>query len=126
MLKPLHSYVVPRLLRPFSVAEIDILTPAEFKTDLPGARFIVDLTAFNCNSKENVLLSRILYSAYHHQPEGGAVFGKTGGWEESMAAAKMELNVALQLWRRTAFSCIAPNYSAAFQQKLQPCSTKVT
>ena len=51
MLKLFHSDVVPRLLRPFSVAEIDILTPAELKTDLPGARFIVDLTAFNCNSK---------------------------------------------------------------------------
>lgn len=78
MLNLFHLHVVPRLLRPLSADEIDRITPESFKIDLPGAKFIVDLTAFPWKGKENVLLARILYSAYHHQSEGGAVFGKTG------------------------------------------------
>ena len=80
MLKTFNEYVVPRLLRPFTSAEIDQMTPADFKADLPGAMLIVDLTAFPTKNKENVLLSRILYSAYHHRTEAGAVFCKEGGW----------------------------------------------
>ena len=68
--------VMPRLLHPRSGAEIDAMTSAEIKADLPGAKIIFDLTAFPWNSKENVLLARVLYSAYHHRHEGGAVFGK--------------------------------------------------
>ena len=45
---------------------------ADFKAALPGAMLIVDLTAFPTKNKENVLLSRILYSAYHHRTEAGS------------------------------------------------------
>lgn len=75
MLKLFHSDVVPLLLHPYSANEIDGMTSADFKVNLPGAKFIVDLTAFPTKNKENVLLSRILYSAYHHRSEAGAVFG---------------------------------------------------
>jgi len=80
MLKLFNSDVVPRLLRPFSAEELDDMTPPDFKADLPGAMFIVDLTGFPWKSKENVLLSRLLYSAYHRKSEGAAVFRKMGGW----------------------------------------------
>lgn len=69
-----HEIVMPRLLYPRSGAEIDAMTPQEIKDALPGAKIIVDLTAFPWKSKENVLLGRVLYSAYHHRHEGGAVF----------------------------------------------------
>jgi len=75
-LKTFHESVMPRLLHPRSGAEIDAMTPQEVKDALPGAKLIVDLTAFPWKSKENVLLSRVLYSAYHHRPEGAAVFCK--------------------------------------------------
>jgi hypothetical protein len=67
---------MPRLLHPLSAAEIDATSSEDIKRDLPGAKLIFDLTAFPWKSKENVLLSRILYSAYHHRSEGGAVFGE--------------------------------------------------
>ncbi len=75
-LKVFHEHVVPLLLRPLSADEIDSITHADFKRDLPGAKIILDLTGFPWKGKENVLLSRILYSAYHHTHEGAAVFGK--------------------------------------------------
>lgn len=75
-LNAFHKHVVPRLVRPLSAAEIARITPIEFKQDLPGAIFIADLTAFPCKGKENVLLARILYSAYHHSHECAAVFGE--------------------------------------------------
>ena len=77
-LQAFHKHLVPRLLRPLSAKEITRITPPEFAQDLPGAIFITDLTGFKCNSKKNVLLARILYSAYHHQHEKAAVFSKFG------------------------------------------------
>jgi hypothetical protein len=75
-LNAFHKHVMPRLLHPLSAAEIDATSSEDIKRDLPGAKLIFDLTAFPWKSKENVLLSRILYSAYHHRSEGGAVFGE--------------------------------------------------
>jgi hypothetical protein len=75
-LEAFHKSVVPLLLHPRSGAEIDRVTPQEIKDALPGAKIIFDLTAFGWKSKENVLLGRVLYSAYHHRPEGAAVFGE--------------------------------------------------
>ena len=95
MLKTFNEYVVPRLLRPFTGAEIDSMTPADFKADLPGAMLIVDLTAFPTKNKENVLLSRILYSAYHHRTEAAAVFCKEGGGEGSACVLGRRLTVFL-------------------------------
>lgn len=117
MLKTFHEYVVPRLLRPFSADEINDITPQDFKDGLPGAQFIADLTSFKCKSKENVLLSRILYSAYHHQPESGAVFRKTAVGETSVCAFGIEPNSSLQSLRPMVFSCIAPNSLAACRPK---------
>jgi hypothetical protein len=70
-----HAHVVPRLLYPLQASKIDAMTPADFAADLPGCKVIFDLTGFKKKGKENVLLSRILYSAYHHQSEVGALFG---------------------------------------------------
>jgi len=70
-----HAHVVPRLLYPLDAADIDATTPAAFAADLPGCKVIFDLTGFAKRGKENVLLSRILYSAYHHESELGALFG---------------------------------------------------
>lgn len=95
MLRLFCSDVVPRLLRPFSAAEIDAMTPADFKADLPDAKFIVDLTAFPWKGKESVLLSRILYSAYHHRHEGGAVFGEIDIGERNAYVFGIELIVSL-------------------------------
>jgi hypothetical protein len=52
------------------------ITPEDFARDLPDIQVIWDATGFKMKSKENVLLSRVLYSAYHHTSEGFAVFGK--------------------------------------------------
>ena len=73
-----HAHLVPRLLDPLSGDQIDAMMPAECKEDLPGARLIVDLTGFPCKGKENVLLGRVLYSAYHHGSEMASVFGMLG------------------------------------------------
>ena len=67
---------MPRLLHPLSAEQIDAMPSEDIKRDLPGAKLIFDLTAFPWKSKEHALLSRILYSAYHHRHEGGAVFGR--------------------------------------------------
>ena len=75
-LNAFHRHVMPRLLHPLSAEQIDAMSSEDIKRDLPGAKLIFDLTAFPWKSKENVLLSRILYSAYHHRHEGGAVFGR--------------------------------------------------
>ena len=68
--------LVPRLVFPLSKDEIVIMTPEDFRKDLPGILVIWDATGFKLKSKESVLLGRLLYSAYHHVPEGFAVFGK--------------------------------------------------
>ena len=52
------------------------MTPADFKQDLPGAPLIFDGTGLEMKNKENVLLHRILFSAYHKQTEGQVVFGE--------------------------------------------------
>lgn len=75
-LKIFHEDVAPRLLYPMNGPDIDAMTPADFAADLPGCKVIFDLTGFEKKGKENVLLSRILYSAYHHKSELGALFGK--------------------------------------------------
>lgn len=74
-LQAFHTHVVPRLLYPLSAKELDPMIPPEFAKDLPGCRVIFDLTGFALKGKENVLLSRILWSAYHHRSEAGALFG---------------------------------------------------
>ncbi len=75
-LNAFHRHVMPRLLHPLSAAQIDAMSSEDIKRDLPGTKLIFDLTAFPWKSKENALLSRVLFSAYHHRHEGGAVFGR--------------------------------------------------
>lgn len=75
-LKVFHKELVPRLLYPLSKEEIDVMTPPQVKEDLPGAIVIWDATGLKIKGKENVLLARLLYSAYHHSSEGFAVFGR--------------------------------------------------
>jgi hypothetical protein len=75
MLDACYEDVVPLLLHPLKAAEIDAMTPEDFKRDLPGCKVVFDLTGFAMKGKENVLLSRLLYSAYHHRYETGALFG---------------------------------------------------
>lgn len=76
LLELFYDDLVPRLLYPLSAAEIAEITPEEFHADLPDVLVIWDATGFKLKSKEDVLLSRVLYSAYHHQPEGLVVFGR--------------------------------------------------
>jgi len=71
-----YEVLVPRLVYPLSKAETVRITPEDFARDLPDIQVIWDATGFKMKSKENVLLSRLLYSAYHHTSEGFAVFGK--------------------------------------------------
>lgn len=71
-----NEAIAPRLLFPWSGEKIDAMAPEEFKADLPGARLIFDGTGFKLKSKENVLLHRVLFSAYHKETEGQVVFGK--------------------------------------------------
>ena len=78
MLNWFHADVVPRLLRPLNARELDAVTPPTYKDMLPGAMMIWDATGFPINSKENVCLSRLLYSAYHHESEMFASFGELG------------------------------------------------
>lgn len=75
VLKMFHAEVVPRLLHPLKGPEIEAMTPEDFARDLPGCKVIFDLTGFRKSGKENVLLSRLLWSAYHHQSEVGVLFG---------------------------------------------------
>ena len=70
-----HTHVVPRLLYPLMAHEIDAMIPPDFAKDLPGCRVVFDLSGLAMKGKENVLLSRILWSAYHHRSEAGSVFG---------------------------------------------------
>ena len=74
-LEVFHSDIVPRLVHPLSAPQIKAMTPLEFARDLPGCLVIFDLTGFAKKGKENVLLSRLLWSAYHHKSECGVLFG---------------------------------------------------
>lgn len=69
--------LVPLLMYPLTADEVDSVTPEDFKEDLPGCKVIFDLTGFAKKSKENVLLSRVLHSAYHNRSEAGVVFGES-------------------------------------------------
>jgi hypothetical protein len=68
-----------RLVYPLSEAQTKGITPPEFCKDLPDILVIWDVTGFEINSKEDVLLSRLLYSAYHHCSEWFVVFGRCHG-----------------------------------------------
>ena len=74
-----YEELVGRLLYPLSADETKKISPEEFQADLPDVLVIWDATGFKLKSKEDVLLSRILYSAYHHQSEGLVVFGMYRG-----------------------------------------------
>lgn len=76
ILEVFHDKLVPLLLAPLDSETLLSYVPEEFKEKLPGAKIIIDLTSFKLKSKENAVLGRILYSAYHHQSEAGAVFGE--------------------------------------------------
>lgn len=67
--------LAPRLLDPPDAHALTGWTDKDIKVNLPGAMFIVDLTAFRLKSQENTAMGRILYSSYHHQSEAAAVFG---------------------------------------------------
>lgn len=110
MLALFHEHIVPRLLSPLSGDQIDEMTPAQFKDDLPGAKFIVDLTAFPCKNKENVLLSRYLYSAYHHRTEAGAVFGMLSSYVGSASNTHLSTDLGVTV--------IIPNGLFVYRTKL--------
>lgn len=109
-LKAFHDDVVPRLLHPLSADQIDAMSPENIKRDLPGAKLIFDLTAFPWKAKENVLLSRILYSAYHHRHEGGAVFGECTQDYLCFELCVCVLTSSLQLLHPVVCSFIGPNF----------------
>lgn len=67
--------VVARLLFPLSKEETVDATPEDFRRDLPDILVIWDATGFKLKSKEDVLLSKLLWSEYHHQSEAFVVFG---------------------------------------------------
>lgn len=75
--KIFHKNLMQRLVYPLSAEETARTTPEKFVEDLPGVVAIVDATGFKLNSKENCLLSRLLYSAYHHESEGFVLFGES-------------------------------------------------
>lgn len=108
MLLLFHTDVVPRLLRPLTARELDAVTPQTTKDQLPGAFIIWDATGLPVNSKENVCLSRLLYSAYHHKSELFATFGMrgmcVGGFVNNLTSSRLrdEWNVGFSnrtLWR---------------------------
>ena len=68
--------VTGTLLHPLNRDELLGLASDKFKEDLPAALLVWDGTGFQRKDKENVAMSRLLYSAYHHQPESSAVFGE--------------------------------------------------
>lgn len=68
--------LVGRLLYPRSAKDMKDLTPKEFADDLPDILVIWDATGFHLKSKEDVLLSKLLWSEYHHQSEAFVVFGE--------------------------------------------------
>lgn len=70
-----HANVVPRLVHPLMASQIRDMTPPDFARDLPNCLVIFDLKGFEKLGKENVLLSRLLWSAYHHRSEAGVLFG---------------------------------------------------
>lgn len=76
VLNVFHEKLVPLLLAPIDGNTLASYVPEDIQEKLPGAKIIIDLTSFRLKSKSNAALSRILYSAYHHQPEAGAVFGE--------------------------------------------------
>jgi len=71
-----HECVVGRLLYPRSSKDMKNLIPEEFAKDLPDVLVIWDATGFELKSKEDVLLSKLLWSEYHHQSEAFVVFGE--------------------------------------------------
>ncbi len=95
MLDLFTDKVTPLLLRPYTATELTDMTPPDFKADLPGALFIVDATGFRCKSREDVLLARILYSSYHHQPEANVLLGENSAfyWLSVCAPADRSLNL---------------------------------
>ena len=73
-----HVTLVERLMNSWTRAELESMMPDGFENDLPGAYLIFDGTGFTMENAENVLIHRILYSAYHHKPEAQVVFGTFG------------------------------------------------
>lgn len=72
------EFITPRLLYPLSAAQITPMLSDEVKADLPGCLFVVDGTGLKKNSKENSLVQRIMWSAYHHGTEYSIVVSKFG------------------------------------------------
>ena len=70
------DYVVGRLLYPLSAQDTKDFMPDDFAKDLPDILVIWDATGFKLKSKEDVLLSKLLWSEYHRQSEAFVVFGE--------------------------------------------------
>lgn len=104
-----YEELVGRLLYPLSADQTKEITPEEFEADLPDVLVIWDATGFKLKSKEDVLLSRILYSAYHHQSEGLVVFGMYYG---VMACAVMQFDVVI-----SNMQAVRPMADGFFDQK---------
>lgn len=106
-----YEELVGRLLYPLSATQTKEITPEEFQADLPDVLVIFDASGFMLKSKEDVLLSRILYSAYHHQSEGLVVFGMC---YVVMACAVVQFDVVIpnmQAVRPMADGFFDPKYS---------------
>jgi len=112
-----HEKLVRLLLHPLDAATCNSFMEEEFKEKLPGAKFIVDLTSFKMKSKENASLARILYSAYHHQSEAAAVFGKTPPLATSYPLSSSILKRPLQWLRQMDCSCIGQNFLGGSHQR---------
>lgn len=76
MLNLWQDTLTQRLMFPWSRAQIEAMMPKKHKDVFPGVYVIFDATGFPFLNSENVLIHRVLYSAYHHGPEGQVVFGK--------------------------------------------------
>jgi hypothetical protein len=112
-----HEHLVPLLLAPLDGETLLSYVPEEFKEKLPGAKVIIDLTSFKLKSKANAAAGRILYSAYHHQSEAGAVFGEILCPMLTLLCSSHVPNIFQQLLLATDCSFIAPNSLEGSQQK---------
>ncbi len=119
MLDLFHENLVPRLLDPPDADTLDGWIDPIVKEKLPGAKFIVDLTSFRLKSKENATVSRILYSAYHHQSEAAAVFGMMPHYEYCLNSSSLTQIMPLQLLQEMECFYIGLNSLEAYLQRLQ-------
>ena len=100
---------LPLLVHPRSREELLAVASNKFKEDLPGALLIWDATGFRWQGRENVALSRLLYSAYHHQSEGLVLFGKELCPGALLSASNTHMRPSNRLRTEWGFCISVPN-----------------